>query len=74
MYEVDTRELRVAMAEAGIDTIEQFSSLTGINRNTLSGVLNGSIYPSSMVMVKIAGSLNMSSERAGAIFFRKKLA
>ena len=74
MYEVDTRELRIAMAEAGITTIEQMSELTEVNRNTLSGVVNGSSYPSSMVMCKIVDALDLPCERAGRIFFVKKLA
>ena len=74
MYEVDTRELKIAMAEAGIDSIEQLSKATEVNRNTLSGVVNGSSYPSSMVMVKIAGALDLTRDRAGSIFFKRKLA
>lgn len=74
MYEVDTRELKIAMAEAGMDTIEKFSKASGVNRNTLSGVVNGQIYPSSIVMSKIANTLKMTGERAGRIFFKRKLA
>lgn len=74
MYEVDTMELKIAMIEAKITTIESLSSATGVNRNTLSGVINGNIYPSSNVMLAIAKALNLESSRAGAIFFKKKLA
>lgn len=74
MYEVDTKELRIAMAEAEIDTIVAFAEASGVDRNTLSGVISGSIYPSSTVMVKMADALNLPSERCGKIFFKLKLA
>lgn len=74
MYRVDITLLRVAMAEAGIITVEDLSKKSGVNRNTLSGVLNGTIYPSSAVMSKVAEALNLQGEAAGRIFFAPKLA
>lgn len=73
MYSVDTTELRIAMVEAGITTIKGMSEASGINRDTISGVLNGSIYPSSIVMAKLVTALGLSGERAGRIFFAHKL-
>lgn len=43
MFAVDTRALRVAMAERGIYQIRQLEEATGVNRNTLSGVLQGTV-------------------------------
>ena len=54
MYKVDTKKLQKAMIDADIKTIEQLSELTGVNRNTLSDIINGKIFPSSMVMSKLA--------------------
>lgn len=74
MYEVNVTELRVAMAEAGITTIDGLSKASGVNRNTLSDVLSKKIYPSSAVMSKIAAALDLDGHRAGSIFFARKLA
>jgi transcriptional regulator with XRE-family HTH domain len=62
------------MIDADIKTIEQLSELTGVNRNTLSDIINGKIFPSSMVMSKLASCLKLTSEDAGRIFFTPKLA
>lgn len=74
MHEVDTVELRKAMAEAHVNTIEDLSDRAGINRVTCSDVVNGRSYPSSQVMEKLKIALNLSPERTGAIFFKEKLA
>lgn len=73
MYGVDTKELKIAMAEAEIGTIVEFAEASGINRNTLSGILDGSSYPSSLAMKAIVETLNLEPSRAGRIFFMKKL-
>lgn len=74
MHEVDTVELRKAMINNGIITIESLAEKSGINRNTCSEVVNGKIYPSSMVMEKLKVALGMTPEEAGRIFFKEKLA
>jgi transcriptional regulator with XRE-family HTH domain len=74
MHEVDTNKLRKAMIDAGIDTIEQLAEKAGINRVTAGDVVKGRIYPSSMVMEKIKIALGLTSEDAGTIFFKEKLA
>ena len=74
MKKVDTKALQKAMIDADIKTIEQLSELTGVNRNTLSDIINGKIFPSSMVMSKLASCLKLTSEDAGRIFFTPKLA
>ena len=73
-YEVDAIALRVKMTKAGINTVEELSKRSGVNRNTLSDVLNGKTYPSSMVMSKIMIALSMTGDEAGRIFFKEKLA
>lgn len=74
MYKVDTNELRAQMARQGYTTIGQLSDVTGINRNTLSDILNGESYPSGIVMQKIVKALELEPEAAGRIFFVPALA
>ena len=73
MYCVDTKELKKCMIDAGIETNAELSSKSGVNRNTIGDILNDKIYPSSDVMVKIVAALSLTSEKAGSIFFKKKL-
>ena len=74
MHTVDTVALRQAIDGCEITTIGQLSERSGVNRNTLSDVLSGKCYPSSLVMSKLVDSLGMTGEEAGKIFFAKKLA
>ena len=74
MYQVDTKELRHLMIDAGFSTIEALSEASGVSRNTISGVLNGVTYPSSIVMLKLAETLEMSPDACGKVFFAPKLA
>lgn len=73
MHEVDVIAIRKAMAEVGFNNIEQLSVASGINRNTTAKVLNGKTYPSSRVMEAFKVALHLSSEQAGAIFFKEKV-
>lgn len=73
MFEVDTEELQIEMIRAGYKTILSFAEAAGINRNTVSDVIKGTAYPSSSVMAKMVRTLGIGSERAGRIFFKKKL-
>lgn len=72
-YKTDVKELKKLMVEKNVDTITELSARTGVGRDTLSKVLSGKINPSFEVMAKIASSLDMSSEKAGEIFFAKDL-
>ena len=74
MFSVDTKELRKAMIDAGINTTSELSEKSGVNRNTLGDILNEKIFPSSDVMSRIAEALKLSGEDAGRIFFSRKLA
>ena len=65
MYHVDVKELKKAMIDAGIDTIQDLSDKSGINRNTLSDILKEKIYPSSDVMVRLANTLSLPTEKCG---------
>lgn len=61
------------MIDNGILTITELSEKSGVNRNTVSAVLKGEIQPSSEVMFKLADTLDMHPQIAGAIFFAQDL-
>lgn len=69
-YIVDTKELRKAMIEKDMLKIDDLSKATGVNRNTISEVVNGKIYPSSTVMGKIGTALDFSEKDMGKVFFK----
>lgn len=70
IFKTDTIELRKIMAEKEIKTTKELSERSGVNRNTLASVLNGSAQPSSDTMEKLVFALDMSPEKAGAVFFK----
>ena len=71
---VDTAKLRYYMDKAGYKTVTDLERASGVNRNTLSGVLNGRVLPSSDVMDKLIESIDIPISEAGGIFFAEKLA
>ena len=68
-YKTDVVELRKMMAEKGINTILELSKMSGMNRNTLGKILDGSIQPSSDAMDRLVYTLEIQPEKAGRIFF-----
>ena len=73
-YKVNTIELQKSMVESGLTKIKDLANASGIDRNTLSKVIRGIIFPSSNVMYALVSVLNLSEEKAGVIFFCKDLA
>lgn len=73
IYKTDVIELKKAMIDAGFDKIINLSDASGIDRNTLSKVINGDTQPSSNVMDKLVSTLQLSPEKAGKIFFNQNL-
>ena len=73
-YAVDTAELKKAMINAGINPAVELSERSGVNRNTVGGILNGDIRPSSAVIEKIARALSLDGNDIGRIFFKPQLA
>jgi transcriptional regulator with XRE-family HTH domain len=73
VYFVDVKVIKKLMVDHGIDTVEELSEKTGVNRNTLSKVLNGKAYPSSLVMQKIGEALEIPARDMGRIFFAQKV-
>lgn len=72
-YIVDTVELKKAMVEKGIETYGELSEISGVGRDTISGVVRGLIRPSTSVMDKIIIALELEPSKAGAIFFKPNL-
>lgn len=73
IYKTDVIELKKAMVEAGLGKIIDLSNESGVDRNTVSKVVNGEIQPSSGVMDRFVTALNLPPERAGRIFFNPDL-
>lgn len=66
-YMVDVKGLRSAMALANIKTNTELAEKSGASRNTIGKVLDGGL-PSTQVLYRIAGALDLSPEEAGRIF------
>lgn len=72
-YSVDVVELKKIMVEKGLDKIIDLSKASGVDRNTLSKILNKEAKPSTAVIEKLMTALCVSPEKAGSIFFNKNL-
>ena len=72
-YSIDLVKLQQLMIEKGIKTQVELSDICGVDRNTVSGLMNRKIQPSSKVMYKLAAGLEMTPEQAGCIFFNPNL-
>ncbi len=70
---VDTKRLRKIMIDKNISSPSELSTAAGVSYKTIIGVLNGSTFPSSQVMMKIAVALELPAATAGEIFFAAKL-
>lgn len=67
-YSVDVPTLKKVLIDKNLDRIRDFSKASGVNRITISAILNG-YKPSSETMYKIANTLDLTPELAGKIFF-----
>ena len=72
-YRVNTIELQKSAIECGMGKIKDLSEASGVDRNTLSKVLNGKSTPSAKVMYALVATLHLSEEQAGIIFFSRDL-
>lgn len=65
----DAKTLQKKMIDKNINTISELAVVSGLNRNTLSKVLNGQIQPSADVMIKLVRTLDIKLTDAWEIFF-----
>ena len=72
-YKVDTIALKKLMVENGYDTIDSLAEAAGLNRNTVSNVVNGKARPSTKVIGKLMVALHIEPCDAGGIFFAPNL-
>lgn len=71
--EVNVKELQKEMIDHDIKTISELSEKTGVDRNILGKIINKESRPSAQTMDKLTLFFGWSSQRAGEIFFAKKL-
>lgn len=72
-YVVDTIQLKKIMVEQNLDTIIELSNESGIDRNTLSKIINGDVRPSTLAMERLILALKIPTDDAGKIFFSQNL-
>ena len=72
-FKTDVISLKKQMIEKNLSKITELSEASGVDRNTLSKVLNEEMQPSSNVMYKLVKALELTPEKAGKIFFDKNL-
>lgn len=68
-YTVDTIALKKLMVENGFDTFTELAENADLSRDTVSGVMQGKIRPSTNVMDKLIMALHIKPCDAGKIFF-----
>lgn len=68
-YKTDVVAIKKRMIEKKFNTILELSEASGIDRNTLGKILNGTIQPSSDAMDRLVYTLEFAPEEAGKIFF-----
>lgn len=69
---VDGNLLKAKIVENGYN-ISTIAEAIGVDRNTISNIINGNSKPSYSVMNSLYHELRLSSEEATRIFFEKKL-
>ena len=72
-YTVDIQALCDQAERKGIQSAEELSEKSGINKEVLLPILEGRSLPSYDIMVGLATALELSPELAGAIFFDNNL-
>lgn len=73
MYEVDCKELKKLMIDHDISGNTELSRRSGVNRDTITKIFDGKVFPTSKVIINIANALSMDSEQIGSIFFKIKV-
>lgn len=71
---VDGKAIRHRMVELGIDNYSELARMSGVDRNTISAVINNDTRPSATTMDKLYKTLELTPEEGGRIFFGQGLA
>ena len=74
MRYIDARALKKAMIDKDISTVAELEEKSGVNRNTLAGILKGEGAPSYDTISGLADALALDGETTGRIFFALELA
>ena len=67
---VDTKAIKIKMVELGIKNYVDMSKRTGLDRITVSNVINGKSNPSPETIDALYKVLELTPEEAGRIFFK----
>lgn len=67
---VDTKAIKIKMIELGIENYVDMSKRTGLDRATISNVINGKTNPSTETIDALYKVLKLTPEEAGKIFFK----
>lgn len=67
---VNTKAIKIKMIELGIENYVDMSKRTGLDRATISNVINGKTNPSPETIDALYKVLELTPEEAGRIFFK----
>lgn len=67
---VDTKAIKIKMVELGIDNYVEMAKRTGLDRVTISNIINGKRNPSPETLDALYKVLELTPEEAGRIFFK----
>ena len=67
---VDTKAIKIKMVELGIKNYVDMSKRTGLDRITVSNVINGKSNPSPETIDALYKVLELTPEEAGRVFFK----
>lgn len=73
MRYVDSKALKKAMVEVGMDSYLQLEEASGVYRSTLSNIIKGEQKPSYDTMVALADTLHLRYDEIGSIFFANEV-
>ena len=74
MRSIDTKGFRKAMIDADCNTLGDLERESGIDKSSLSSILNGGRLPSYESIAKLSDAIHLSYEEVGCIFFYNDLA
>lgn len=72
-FTVDVEELKIYMVRKKLDKIIDLSNASGVDRNILGKVINGTTRPSTTTIEKLIRTLEIPEKNAGSIFFKLNL-